>query len=77
MNEPELKAAFAHAIERDFIIKTDVPGRFLVDDSEVVIDYLLYPRPHLIERGFKPNWFGVEVKSPEGEAAKKAIRVAW
>jgi hypothetical protein len=77
MNEENLKCQFIEAINKDFEIKSDVVGSFLVDNSRVIIDYLLLPKSHLIEKGFRPNWFGVEVKSPDGEGAKKAIRVAW
>jgi hypothetical protein len=77
MNEQELKIQFVSAMECDFLIKKDVPGQFLVDKTKVIVDYLLFPKSHLVQKGFSPKWFGVEVKSPDGEGAKKAIRVAW
>jgi hypothetical protein len=45
---------------------------------KVVIDYLLYPKQHLIDVGFDNVWFGCEVKSPIGkrEAHKKLLDFA-
>ncbi len=77
MNEEEIKDQFEHFVRPNFDIRLNVPGCFLVDSSKVVIDYLLFPKQHLIDKGFTPNWFGVEVKSPDGKGEKKAIRVAW
>jgi hypothetical protein len=77
MTENELKKELCRSLESDFEIKAEVAGNFIVDGSKVVIDYLLFPKEHLINKGFKPSWFGVEVKSPNGEGAKKAIRLAW
>jgi len=77
MNEDELKAYLLQHIAADFTVAAEVKGHFLVDGSEVVIDYLMSPKPALRERGFAPNWFGVEVKSPDKEGAKKGLQVAW
>ena len=77
MTENELKLQLCSSLESEFEIKAEVPGNFLIDGSRVVIDYLLFPKEPLISKGFKPSWFGIEVKSPEGEGPKKAIRLAW
>ena len=77
MNEGELKVYLLKHFAQDFEVRAEVEGRFLVDDSKVVIDYLVHPKPALIEKGFVPAWFGVEVKSPEGEGAKKGLQVSW
>jgi hypothetical protein len=77
MNEETLKTNLLTHIASDFIVHDEVTGRFLVDNTKVIIDYMLYPRPNLIERGFAPTWFGIEVKSPDGEGGKKGLRVSW
>jgi len=77
MNEDELKSYLLKHFAQGFEVRVEVEGRFLVDDSKVVIDYLMRPKPDLVEKGFVPAWFGVEVKSPEGEGAKQGLRVAW
>jgi len=77
MNEEDIKVELEQFVKPNFDIRYNVPGRFLVDSRKVVIDYLLFPKKHLINKGFSPNWFGVEVKSPDGKGEKKAIRVAW
>ena len=77
MNENGLKNCFVEHFTEDFTVIDEVPGRFVVDGSKVVIDYFLYPKPNLITKGFVPEWFGVEVKSPDRDGAKKGLRVAW
>jgi hypothetical protein len=77
MNESDLKSCFVEHFTKDFTVIDEVPGRFLVDGSKVAIDYFLYPKPDLIAKGFVAEWFGVEVKSPDREGAKKGLRVAW
>ena len=77
MTEDELKRYLLSYLAKDFIVRSEVEGRFLVDGSGVVIDYLIYPKQNLIEHGFVAKWFGTEVKSPDNEGAKKGIQVAW
>lgn len=61
---------------KDFIFREEVSGNFIVDNTSVIIDYLMYPKNNLIEMGFEKQWFGVEVKAP-GKDAKKGIQVSW
>jgi hypothetical protein len=77
MNESELKRYFLRNLAKDFTVHDEVTGRFLVDGTKVIVDYLLYPKSNLIEKGFVSEWFGVEIKSPITEGAKKGLQVAW
>lgn len=76
MNENQLKSYLLEHFGKDFIVRDEVEGRFLVDGTPVFIDYLMYPKPNLIEKGFANEWFGIEVKEPGGDA-KKGVQVAW
>ena len=78
MNENALKKSFQKTLHKDFIIKPDVKGRFLVDNTKVEIDFLIYPLDHLVEKGFEKLWIGIEVKSPYvKEPVKQGLKVAW
>jgi len=59
-----------------FRVKDEVDGYFLADKTPVRIDFLMYPKQHLIDMGFVEEWFGVEVKEQGGDA-KKGVQVAW
>lgn len=78
INQPEdnLKRRVTKALATDFIILEEVPGASLVDQTNVRIDFLLYPKDYLIAEGFTQNWFGIEVKYIKGfwtgDTGKKA-----
>lgn len=74
MDESQLKAQIRPVLHKDFEVLEEVPGHFLVDDTNVKIDFLMKPRGHLVERGFDDDWVGLEVKSPDTGAG---IRLAW
>jgi hypothetical protein len=77
-DETELKQVLTEFLNTDFHIKPEVPGRFLVDGTPVIIDLLLFPKRHLIERGFDEGYVGIEVKGvPKTRQKKKALDVAW
>ncbi len=78
LTEEELKEILEKTLSNDFIIEKDKPGFHLLEQRKVVIDYLLYPKKHLIDSGFDDVWFGCEVKSPVGkkEAHKKLLDFA-
>ncbi|WP_446010529.1 hypothetical protein [Candidatus Electrothrix sp.] len=76
MNEPKLKSYMLDCFGKDFIVREEVAGNFIVDNTPVIIDYLMYPSEDLIDRGFEKQWFGVEVKVP-GSDAKKGLQVSW
>ncbi|QGY41559.1 hypothetical protein GM415_16000 [Pseudodesulfovibrio cashew] len=77
MNEPDLKALLETHLAQFFKIIPEVEGRFLVDNTPVIVDYLLYPSEALITQGFDARWVGVEVKSPIQKKKSKLSRVAW
>lgn len=77
MNEAELKKYLLMHFGKDFQVREEVEGHFLVDGSKVIIDFLMYPREHMLDRGFHAGWFGVEVKSPEKNGSQKGLQVAW
>jgi len=78
MNEPQLKKLFRDKLKSEFIIKPDVKGNFLVDNTDVEVDFLIYPKDHLIKNGFDEFWIGIEVKSPSvKEPVKQGLKVAW
>ncbi|MBW1682873.1 MAG: hypothetical protein JRJ35_11260 [Deltaproteobacteria bacterium] len=63
-DEDRLKDILEQSLEKDFILKREKVGYHLLEQRKVRIDFLLYPKQHLIENGFEPIWFGCEVKSP-------------
>ncbi|MDB4322686.1 hypothetical protein N9942_01755 [Akkermansiaceae bacterium] len=75
-NESEYKLKFESLIEQDFTFEREVEGIFLVDGSAVRIDYLIYAKPHLQDRGFTDEPIGVEVKVPE-DKGNRMVKVAW
>lgn len=59
-----LKLLTAH-IARDFYLECESRGRFILTNDPVRIDCCVFPKPHLVEKGFIQQWIGVEVKVPE------------
>lgn len=76
LSEPELKQVVIERLSESFDIRPEVKGTFLVDGSAVIIDFLLHPKPPLIEKGFVDEWIGLEVKQP-ADKTNKPIRFAW
>lgn len=62
ITENFLKSQIEEILKNDFILRCDVKGQNLVEKTDVRIDYMLYPKQHLIESGFEPDWIGLEVK---------------
>lgn len=77
MSEPALKDAFIRNFGKDFIIHSDVRGESLVEDKPVVIDFLVKPEQHLIDRGFDDSWIGVEVKHLKNYKLGEISALAW
>ena len=76
--EQELKYKFRNIAENDFEIIPNVNGHNLVHEKEVIIDFMLYPKPLLIESGFIKAWFGVEVKHfDDKDGTGKMSRFLW
>lgn len=72
--EPELKRDLVTLLADDFDIISEAEGRWPLDGSKLLLDFLLRPKPHIIEKGFRATAFGIEVKSPiSSESVKKLL----
>jgi hypothetical protein len=72
--EPELKRDLVELLADDFEITPEAEGCWPLDGSKCFLDFLLRPKPHIIEKGFRAKAFGVEVKSPiSPESVKKLL----
>lgn len=78
-SEKELKEWLVNHLSEDFELHAEVSGRHLAADAAVIIDYIAYPKPHLIEAGFAATHFGIEVKHLDQEDgfSRKASRAIW
>ncbi|WP_417552065.1 hypothetical protein [Marinomonas fungiae] len=61
-DEVELKQWLIENLKPDFHIYQEVAGVHEAEGIDVRIDFVLYPRDHLIEEGFAEQPFGIEVK---------------
>ena len=61
MNEDEYKAYLMDHFGKDFKVREEVEGRFLVDGTKVIIDYLMYSKQHLLKNGFQPDLFAIRL----------------
>lgn len=79
MNEDSLKLKLESLLDKDFYLRKEVGGNHLIHDSPVRIDYLVKAKPHLVDAGFTPEWFGVECKWIEGVEGQtsKVSRLFW
>ncbi len=77
MSEPFLKRSFLRDFITDFDIQSDVPGQSLIEPKSVVIDFLMRPRQHLVDRGFDDDWIGVEVKYLKSYKLSEINALAW
>jgi len=78
MDESTLKEIVRASLAPHFLLREEVKGSWLVDGTSVIIDFLLYPKPHILRMGFDPVAVGCEVKSPDTvEPWKKGKRLAW
>lgn len=77
--EKELKSIFKKYFIGDFIIFEEVKGIHLSTKTNVKIDFVLAPRKHLLDKGFIPDFFGVEVKyiNPKDDLNRKTTRGIW
>ncbi len=70
-NEAQQKAeAIQKILGADFELLPEVNGRNMVEERKVRIDFLAYPKKHLIENGFDNRVFGIEAKSIITSATK-------
>lgn len=77
--EKELKEWVFKLLINDFHIYPEVTGTHITESLKVRIDYVLYPKAHLIEQGFEPAPFGIEVKylTQAKDFSHKASRGIW
>lgn len=78
-SEAELKEWLVSHLSEDFDLHPEVPGRHMAECVRVQIDYLAYPKPHLLDAGFAAVFFGIEVKllDPTNGFSRKAARGLW
>lgn len=78
-SEQELRAWLNAWIGEDFDFFEEVHGIHLTEQVRVQIDYILKPRQHLVDAGFKPGPIGLEVKYllQEDKFASRASRFVW
>ena len=78
-SEKELQHWFTTHLQEDFHIYKEVPGVHLAENTNVRIDFILYPKEHLISEGFVEEPFGVEVKyfKQEEGFTHKTSRGIW
>ncbi|TKK20885.1 hypothetical protein EcCFBP13530_10215 [Enterobacter cancerogenus] len=78
-SEPELKAWMSNFFKNDFYIYPEVTGIHNTEKVKVRIDYVLFPRKHLVDSGFEAMPFGIEVKyfNQVKDFAHKASRGVW
>jgi len=79
-SEKELRELLIKNIGCSFQIREEVKGKVLIDGTTVKIDFLMYPKKELIDRGFPEGWFGVEVKAlgPKHETrVQKCLSLCW
>ncbi|WP_428569002.1 MAG: hypothetical protein ACP59X_10375 [Solidesulfovibrio sp. DCME] len=78
MDESFYHQQIVSSLANDFIIHEQVEGVFPIDNIKVIIDFIIYPKNHLIENGFEPIYIGVEVKSPSSkDPESKFIDAVW
>lgn len=78
-SERELKQWLESHLSEDFELYSEVPGQHIATGTRVQIDYLAYPRQHLIDQGFAATHFGIEAKhlEPFDRFSHKASRALW
>jgi len=64
MDESFYKQQVLSVLGNDFIIYEQVEGVFPIGNIKVIIDFIVFPKNHLLEKGFEPIYVGIEVKSP-------------
>jgi len=77
MNKPALKKAFIDDFNQDFEIYSHVSGQNIVEQTPVVIDFLIKPKQHLIDNGFDDGWVGVEVKHLKNYKQSEINSLVW
>lgn len=78
-NENELKKWLWDHLHSDFHLYQEVPGTHKYSHKGVIVDFIAYPRQHLLDSGFINMPFGIEVKHIAQELGfiKKTSRALW
>ena len=78
LGEKELKIKCSNLLKNDFNIAENLCGFDMIYKKKVIIDFMIFPKEHLIENGFDPVWFGLEVKhfGAPGQSGKMS-RFLW
>lgn len=79
LSETELKQWLVEHLAEDFCLYPEVTGKHAAEGVRVQIDYIAFPKPHLIAAGFVQAHFGVEVKylNQQDGFSHKASRGIW
>lgn len=72
-NEADLASWLQGFLAPDFYILREVCGRHLIEKTRTRIDFLLMPKPHIVDTGFPQIIFGIEVKYVTEETTRKQI----
>lgn len=77
--EEELKRWLVKYLSEDFDIFPEVWGHHQFENVNVRIDFVAFPKQHLVDKGFCAEPFGVEVKyfSQENGFTRKTSRGFW
>lgn len=75
--EDALKAQVTAALERDFLIKPEASGRDMVHNEPVRVDFLLWPRQHVVTAGYPRQVAAVEVKWLEDDDIGGLAELCW
>ncbi len=76
--ESNLKEILIGQLNSDFILLSEISGVSDFYNKKIKIDILAYPKEHLVDNGFDPEWFGVEIKhfDKPGDSGKLS-RFIW
>lgn len=80
LSEDEIKTRVVEAMQDDFEIHTEVQGRHPLAPNPIRIDFMVYPRAHIIQLGFDPCWVGIEAKAvtPQRPSDRgRKVRLIW
>ena len=72
-SEEEYKEEIVKELSADFFIEPEAEGKWPLDGRTCRLDFLLTPKPHLVENGFDAETFGIEVKSPKSKESVKKL----
>ncbi|MDX1771064.1 MAG: hypothetical protein R3328_06030 [Planococcaceae bacterium] len=78
-SEFELKTWLVKFLSQDFDLYPEVSGVHLFEKVNVRIDFVAVPKRHLVDDGFDPTPFGIEVKyfRQENQFTHKTSRAFW